>query len=94
MHALDKFTQGQLKELWIRLGDVPVIENKKWELILDAPFLDYPKGTNVEDIWHDFDEALDDGIAPLIGDLNWTWNRVEYISDEDYEALVKMLEED
>lgn len=45
----------ELADLWNRLGDVPVTEVGE-QLELDAPFLHFDKGTNVEEVWHWFEE--------------------------------------
>jgi len=54
--------QQQLKELWVKLGDVPV----NGDGMLDVPFLHWPRGTDRETIWHWFDEEYVHGVASLM----------------------------
>lgn len=40
-----------LKALWARLGNTPTREAANGELLIDAPFHDFPAGISLEEIW-------------------------------------------
>lgn len=64
-----------LEKLWVALEDVPFIENENRELILDGEYLDFPKGTTRDKIWHWFDFLYSKGVAYLINDFDITAHR-------------------
>lgn len=57
-----KFSDEQLEELWGILVDVPVNDNDE---IMER-FIDFPIGTNKEDVWHWFDEKHSKGVYALM----------------------------
>lgn len=48
------------KGLWAVLGDVPTSLGGEW---LDEPFLHFPKGTAVDDVWHWFEATFNVSVA-------------------------------
>ena len=64
-----------VEKLWVALEDVPFIEGKNRELILDGEYLDFPKGTTRDKIWHWFDDMYSKGVAYLINDFDITAHR-------------------
>ena len=50
----------QLEKLWKQFGDVPM--NPDTEK-MEEPFMDFPAGTDREEIWHWFDERHSKGVA-------------------------------
>ena len=46
---IQRLEDKEIEKLWEDLEDVPFIENEDKELVLDGEFLDFEKGTNVED---------------------------------------------
>ncbi|NDU95674.1 hypothetical protein [Spirosoma terrae] len=67
LNPSEQSTVGQpgdilLEEMWAWLGDTPINVNDE----IDEPFLDWPKGTHREDIWHFFDEHHSKGVAWLM----------------------------
>lgn len=59
LEARDK----KLEELWLVFGDLPMDpETEK----IEEPFMDFPAGTDREEIWHWFDERHSKGIAYLL----------------------------
>lgn len=59
-------SKEQLRDLWDELTDIPVAMADDGALTLDAEWIGYDAGTNLEEVWHDFDEACDGGIATLM----------------------------
>lgn len=57
--VLVELRQAQAKELWSDLGDIPVTDNDE----LDAVFLDFPKGSDLMDVWYWFEETYNVSIA-------------------------------
>lgn len=53
---------NELKELWDKLGDIPINEDEEIEEV----FLHFDKGTDRYEIWHWFEEQNE---AFIIGDL-------------------------
>ena len=53
----------QLEKLWKQFGDVPM--NPDTEK-MEEPFMDFPAGTDREEIWHWFDERHSKGVAYLL----------------------------
>lgn len=52
-----------LEELWTQLEDVPMDPDTE---CIEEPFMDFPAGTNREDIWHWFDERYSRGVYHLM----------------------------
>lgn len=46
-----------VRQLWEELGDVPTVLDENNYTVIDEPFRDWAKGTDVEEIWHWFDKA-------------------------------------
>ncbi len=62
--------QAEAKALWAELGDVCVDD----EGLIDAPWRDYPAGTDREGIWHDVEDEYGDygvTVARLMGIEPW-----------------------
>lgn len=72
----------ELYKLWGQLGDIPTDEESN----TDAPFLDFPTGTPVQDIWHWFERQNSDFI---VGDVLAGIRRV---TDEDLMAAKSEME--
>jgi len=51
-----------VKALWAELGDIPVNDDGEIQL----GFVDFPPGTDREEIWHWFEETFDVSIANLM----------------------------
>lgn len=49
--------------LWGKLSDVPIDDDE----CIDIDFLDFPKGTHREDIWHWFEEKYNLSVTELMG---------------------------
>lgn len=49
-----------IKELWLEFGDVPMDPETE---CIDEPWMDFPKGTFREDIWHWFEDAFHLSVA-------------------------------
>lgn len=45
----------ELDAMWESLRDCPARINRKGYTVLDAPFRHFPRGANVEDVWHWFE---------------------------------------
>ena len=56
----------KIEKLWEELEDVPVYEHKNFALCLDVDWQEWPKGTDIEDIWRWFDEHHSKGVAWLM----------------------------
>ena len=52
-----------LESLWRQLADIPM--NPETEK-MEEPFMDFPVGTDREDIWHWFDERHSKGVVYLL----------------------------
>ena len=50
-----KIKHKEARQLWKKLGDISIDNND----CITSPFLDFPKGTHREDIWHWFEEQYD-----------------------------------
>lgn len=61
-------TDREVEKLWEELEDVPVYENKNFELCLDTDWQGWYKGTDVETIWHWFDEHHSKGVGWLMNE--------------------------
>ena len=61
-------TDREVEKLWEELGDIPVYENEKYELCLDVDWQGWCKGTDVETIWHWFDEHHSKGVGWLMNE--------------------------
>lgn len=82
-----KLKDQKYEKLWEELEDVPFIENKDKELVLDGKFLDFEKGTPVEEIWHFFDEKHSKGVGYLMNEyktnnMEETQKKVETIYEK------------
>lgn len=62
MKTLEQRDQA-LEQAWAAFGDIPM--NPDTECI-EEPFLQFPIGTNREDIWHWFDSRYSKGVAYLL----------------------------
>lgn len=51
----------EAKKLWEKLGDIPVDEREGQ--YIDEEFLDFPIGTDREDIWHWFESEFNVSVA-------------------------------
>lgn len=68
-------TDNEIEMLWCELEDVPVYEDEDYCLCLDIDWNGWYKGTDVETIWHWFDEHHSKGVG-------WLMN--EYHGYDDY----------
>ena len=75
MQTRQKELDSIIEKLWVALEDVPFVEDKNRELILDGEYLDFPKGTTRDKIWHWFDDMYSKGVAYLINDFDITTHR-------------------
>lgn len=57
-------------DLWDALSDIPTIINDEYATVIDEDFLGWTIGTNVEDIWHWFDDQFAEfgGVHTLMYD--------------------------
>lgn len=53
----------ELEELWERLGDIPMDPETE---CIEETFLNWPKGTHREEIWHWFDKRHSKGVYYLL----------------------------
>lgn len=62
--------KNSLLDLWSALGEIPVTCGPRSETVTAEDFLGWPAGTDVETIWHFFDEqfAASGGVAALMYD--------------------------
>lgn len=58
----------EIEKLWDELEDVPMYEDENYELCLDVDWQGWSKGTDVETIWHWFDENHSKGVGWLMND--------------------------
>lgn len=65
-------TDKEVEALWEQLEDVPVYENEKAELCLDVDWQSWPKGTDVDTIWHWFDQHHSKGVGWLMNEYEPT----------------------
>lgn len=65
---LSKLTDREIEKVWDDLSNVPFIEDEEKRLILDCDWRNYPKGTDRDEIWHDFDKAHSKGVNYLLYD--------------------------
>lgn len=68
MSIYHKYDDKELEAMWDELGDIPVYESEKFELCLDVDWQGWDKGTDVETIWHWFDEQHSKGIGWLMNE--------------------------
>ena len=63
-----KLKKNSILDLWDALRDIPVTSDQDNRTVIDEDFLGWPIGTDVEDIWHWFDEQFADfgGVAALL----------------------------
>lgn len=59
-----------IEKIWRSLEDVPFDEDKEGCMLLAAPFEHFPVGTDVEYIWHWFDEQHSKGVVWLMYELD------------------------
>lgn len=52
----------KMEEHWEKLGDIPVNDDGE----IQEPFMQYPVGTDREEIWRFFDEFYPGGVAKLM----------------------------
>ena len=64
LHTEKTKKDRELEKLWQQFGDIPM--NPETECIEES-FLNFPIGTNREEIWHWFDEQHSIGVAYLMG---------------------------
>lgn len=53
----------QVFELWDKLGDCPINESEELDCDLELNGELFPKGTDIYDIWHWFEETFNISIA-------------------------------
>ena len=58
----------EIEKLWDELEDVPMYEDENCELCLDVDWQGWSKGTDVETIWHWFDENHSKGVGWLMNE--------------------------
>ncbi len=58
----DNYNDSKLTLLWSELTDVPTI-TEEYKNILDQNWFGWKKGTDVIEIWHWFDERLNEGLG-------------------------------
>ena len=58
----------EIEKLWDELTDVPMYEDENYELCLDVDWQGWTKGTDVETIWHWFDEHHSKGVGWLMNE--------------------------
>ena len=68
MSIYHKYDDALLEEMWDELEDVPVYENEKYQLCLDVDWQWWKRGTDVETIWHWFDEQHTKGVGWLMNE--------------------------
>lgn len=93
-NKLDKY----IEILWGALEDVPFVENENKEQVLDGEYLDFKKGSTLEDIWHWFDERYSKGVSYLLNEYKITESPEIFIKKEikerqfnfqDYKYLIE-----
>ena len=55
-----------IENLWMIFGDVPTLLDDDLHTVTDEEFMDWPIGTDIEDIWHWFDKAYSKGVHELM----------------------------
>ena len=83
---IDKMTPQQMQFALMILEDIPINDSEE----IEEKFLDYPIGTFVEEIWHDFDRRYPQGLKALIDCCR---NNRIYVNIEDYDWLLEYLGE-
>lgn len=64
-------TLDELRALWAKLEDVPVVETENGDVVIDCDFDRWKKGTSRDDIWMWFDEQCPHGfVRNLVWGLN------------------------
>lgn len=77
---------AQLEKLWKQFGDVPMDPDTEK---MEEPFMDFPVGTDREDIWHWFDERHSKGVVYLL------YGRAFYEKDvEDDSPLLAFIKQE
>lgn len=64
----EDITDREIEKLWDELEDVPVYENESFELCIDVNWQGWDQGTDVETIWHWFDEHHSKGVGWLMNE--------------------------
>ena len=59
-------TEAEVLDLWHQFEDVPTILREDHYTVTDAPFMNWPIGTKVEEIWHWFDQHWPRGVYNLM----------------------------
>lgn len=55
-----QLSKNTVIELWHELANVPTVMNGEMATVIDEDFLGWPAGTDVEEIWHFFDDQFAD----------------------------------
>lgn len=79
---LSKLTDREIEKVWDDLANVPFVEDEEKRLILDCDWRNYPKGTDRDEIWHDFDKAHSKGVNYLIYDYESSETSLEKADEE------------
>ena len=58
-------SKNTIIDLWQMLTDIPTVMNAEMATVIDEDFIGWPSGTDVEIIWHWFDEQYADIMAIL-----------------------------
>ena len=63
-------SKNTIIDLWWMLTDIPTVMNAEMATVIDEDFIGWPSGTDVEKIWHWFDEQYADfgGVHALMYD--------------------------
>ena len=60
------YSDEELRIMWNYFEDVPTVMTDDHRTVTDGEFMDWPVGTDVEDIWHWFDERWPRGVYNLM----------------------------
>lgn len=60
------YSEEDLRIMWNYFEDVPTILTEDNHTVTDVKFMGWPVGTDVEDIWHWFDERWPRGVYNLM----------------------------
>ena len=55
-----QLSKNTVIELWGELANIPTVMNGDMQTVIDEDFLGWPAGTDVEEIWHFFDDQFAD----------------------------------
>lgn len=53
-----QLSKNSVIELWYELSNIPTVTNETMATVIDEDFLGWPAGTDVEEIWHWFDDQF------------------------------------